>query len=102
MKTLLFLVSLMLPLAASAQSRDKLVDQYSDFAGSKSNSEALVDGLRNGTQVKLSDGKTTTTFTPPTGKMGNGNVHIALALAQEDLKKQGITNPTNAQLKTEM
>ncbi len=99
MKAFMTLVFLALPLAALAQSREKLVDQFSDFSGSKANSQALVDGLRNGTQVKLSDG---TTFTPPTGKMGNGNVRIALAIAQEDLKKQGITNPTPEQLKAEL
>ena len=99
MKALLMLALLALPLAANAQSRDKLVDQYSDFAGSKANSTSLVDGMRNGTQVKFSDG---TTFTPPTGKMGNGNVHIALAMAQEDLKKQGITKPTPSELRDEL
>ena len=39
--------------------------------------------MRNGTQVTLtsSDGKTTS-FTPPTGKMGYGEVNISLALAE--------------------
>lgn len=101
-KTILVLLFSTLPLAASAQSREKLADQYSAFAGSEANSQSLVNGLRNGTEVTLTNGSTTTTFTPPTGKMGNGNVHIALALAQTDLKQQGITNPTNEQLKTEM
>jgi len=50
--------------------------------------------------VKLTSGSTTTSFTPPTGKMGNGNVNIALALADASLKQQGITNPTPDQLKT--
>ena len=36
----------------------------------------------------------------PTGKMGNGSVNNALLLAQESLKKQGISNPTPDQLKT--
>jgi hypothetical protein len=34
--------------------------------------------------------------------MGNGNVKIALALAEADLKKQGVANPTPAQIKAEM
>src|SRR5205085_12152391 len=88
--------------AAWPENRDQLVKDFSDFAGSEANSKSLVDGLRDGKEVKLSDGKTTTTFTPPTGKMGNGNIKIALALAEADLKKQGVANPTPAQIKAEM
>lgn len=104
LRTTLVLVLLALPLAAWPQSRDRLVENYGDLAGSKENSGSLVDGLRDGKQVTLksADGKTTTTFTPPTGKMGNGNIKIALNLAEADLKKQGITNPTNEQLKAEL
>jgi hypothetical protein len=93
-------VLLALPLAVHAQSESRLVERYETLAGSDANAKSLVTGLRDGTQVTLSDGKTTATFTPPTGKMGNGNVNIALALAQESLKQQGITNPTPDQLKT--
>ena len=91
---------LALPLAARAQSESKLVDEYKTLAGSEANAKSLVSGLRDGKQVTLTDGKTTTTFTPPTGKMGNGSVDNALLLAQESLKKQGITNPTPDQLKS--
>jgi len=91
--------ALLLPLAAPAQTNDKLVERYSAFAGSEQNSKALVTGLRNGTDIELSaDGKTTT-IDPPTKKMGGGNVNIALALAEASLKQQGITNPTPDQLK---
>jgi hypothetical protein len=93
---------LALPLVARAETGDQLATQYSAFAGSDANSKSLVDGLRDGKQVTLTDGKTSTTFTPPTGKMGFGNVKIALALAEADLKKQGVTQPTPAQLKAEM
>jgi hypothetical protein len=41
---------------------------------------------------------TTVTYDPPTGKMGWGNVKIALALAQASLANAGITKPTAAQL----
>ncbi len=91
---------LALPLAGRAQSEAQLVDQYKTFAGSDANATALVNGLRDGKAVTLSDGKTSTSFTPPTGKMGNGNVNIALALAEASLKEKGITNPTPDQLKT--
>ena len=100
----LLLTLLALPLAATADSRDQLVKEYSDFAGSEANSKSLVDGLRSGKEVTLTnaDGTSTATFTPPTGTMGNGNVKIALAIAEADLKKQGITDPTPEQLKAEM
>ena len=101
-RTIVLLALLALPFAAWPENRDQLVKDYSDFAGSDTNSKSLVDGMRNGKEVTLTDGKTTAKFTPPTGKMGNGNIKIALALAEADLKKQGIANPTPEQLKTEM
>ena len=91
---------LALPLAGRAQSETQLVDKYTTFAGSDANAKSLVTGLHDGREVKLTSGSTTTSFTPPTGKMGNGNVNIALALADASLKQQGITNPTPDQLKT--
>jgi hypothetical protein len=99
---MVLLALLALPFAAWPENRDQLVKEYSGLAGSDANSKSLVDGLRDGKEVKLTDGKTTTTFTPATGKMGYGNVKIALAIAEADLKKQGITNPTPEQLKAEM
>ncbi len=87
---------LALPLAASSQSKDQLIEKYTPLAGSPANATSLVNGLRDDKEVNLSGTK----FTPPTRKMGNGNVNIALALAQAELKKQGITNPTPEQLKT--
>ena len=70
------------------------------LADDHANAKSLVTGLHDGREVKLTSGSTTTSFTPPTGKMGNGNVNIALALADASLKQQGITNPTPDQLKT--
>ena len=101
-RTIVLMALFAAPFAAWAENRDQLVKEYSDFAGSEANSRSLVDGLRNGKEVKLTDGKTTTTFTPATGKMGNGNVKIALSLAEANLAKRGITDPTPAQLKAEM
>jgi hypothetical protein len=100
LSTLALLFTLALPLASFAQSETKLLDRYKTLAGSDANAKSLVDGLRDGKEVTLTSGTTSTTFTPPTGKMGNGNVNIALALADESLKKQGITNPTPDQLKS--
>ncbi len=88
---------LALPLAAISETSstdgkeaDRLITEYTSLAGSQQNATSLVDGLRSGGQVTLtsSDGKTTT-FTPPTGKMGYGEVNISLALAEKLLS----TNP---------
>ena len=85
----------------------RLSTEFADFAGSDTNSQALVTGLRDGTAVTLddvttnADGTTTTTsttFTPATGQMGYGNVKIALSLAEATLAKSGITDPTAAEL----
>jgi hypothetical protein len=84
--------------AKTTESADRLIQKYAPLAGSEDNAKSLVTGLRDGTAVKLSSGGTSTSFTSPTGKMGYGNVNIALSLAQASLKQQGITNPTSAQL----
>jgi len=81
----------------------KIASDFGDFAGSTSNADALVGGLRNGIAVTLSstDAKgvtTSTTFTPPTGKMGYGNVYTSLALAKQQLVGLGITDPTAQQI----
>jgi hypothetical protein len=86
---------------------DRISSDFSTFAGSTQNSDALVSGLRNGTSVTLTatDAKgttTSTTFTPPTGKMGYGNVYTSLALAKQNLAAAGITNPTPEQLQASL
>ena len=86
----------------TAQATDALGDLFSTFAGSEDNAEALITGLHNGTAVDLTttvDGQTaTSTITPATSKLGYGNVFLTLALAQEELTKLGITQPTSAQI----
>lgn len=80
----------------------KLATQYSDLAGSTENANALVVGLRDAQPVTLvaSVGSTSpsATFTPATSKLGYGSINTALSLAQAELAKQGITNPTPEQL----
>jgi hypothetical protein len=95
---LAFIAATLVALPAFAQSQEQLVSRYTAFAGSKENASSLVTGLRDGKQVTLTRGTTKETFTPPTGKMGYGNVDNALALAEASLAKQGIKNPTPAQL----
>ena len=93
-----------LPLTAPAhqkdagQADDRLVDKFTRFAGSKSNAEALVNGLRNDQEVKLTSAQGSASFTPKTDKMGFGNVNIALSLAKATLAEQGIKRPTPAQI----
>jgi hypothetical protein len=81
---------------------NRLATRYTTLAGSQQNITSLVNGLHNGTSVTLTSisggTSSSTTFTPPTGKMGYGSVDISLALAQAELAKLGITNPTPAQL----
>src|SRR5512146_3278639 len=81
----------------------KISSAFSTSAGSTSNSDPLVTGLRNGTPITLTatngQGVTSSdTFSPPTGKMGYGNVFISLALAKQQLANEGITDPTPQEL----
>lgn len=85
----------------------KISSDFKTFAGSTTNSDALVNGLRQGTPITLtstsSTGTTTSnTFTAPTGKMGYGNVFITLSLAQQQLANAGITQPTNQQIQASL
>jgi hypothetical protein len=85
-----------------AKVTETMADEFATFAGSEANAQALVTGLRTGDEVTLTstvNGQvTTTTFTPATSLKGYGNVFISLALAQQELTAQGITNPTAADL----
>jgi len=86
---------------------DKISSDFNSFLGA--DSKAVVTGLRNGTPIALTTTTpgatpgappitTTTTITPPTGKMGFGNVFISLALAKQELSQLGIAQPTPQQL----
>jgi len=82
----------------------RISSDFNAFAGSTANSSSLVSGLRNGSPVTIAstDAKgvvTETTFAPPTGKMGYGNVFISLGLAQQQLTNLGITQPTSTQIR---
>jgi hypothetical protein len=85
----------------------KISGTFSSFLGS--DSTAVVTGLRNGTPITLTSTTpaatpgtaptvTTTVITPPTGKMGYGNVFTSLALAKQQLGQIGISQPTPEQL----
>ena len=81
----------------------RISSDFLQFSGSSANADGLVGGLRAGTPITLSstDAKgvtTSTTFTPPTGKMGYGNVYTSLALAKQQLAGLGITDPSAQQI----
>jgi len=84
----------------------RISSDFSAFAGSSANADALVTGLRNGSSITLTSTgtgtPTSTTFTPPTGKMGYGNVYTSLALAKQQLAGAGITEPTAQQLQASL
>ena len=89
-KPLLVLFFALLPFAAQAQSESQLTEKYASLAGSEASARILITGLREGTDFKIGS----TSFDPPTGKLGYGNVNIALALAQKSL----LENPSPEQL----
>jgi hypothetical protein len=83
----------------------QLASRYANFAGSQDNATSLITGLRSGTPFTLISTDTTgttaqTTITPATGSLGYGEVNTALALAQAELTKYGITDPTPQQIET--
>ena len=83
------------------QESTRLRGEFSSFAGSDTNAQALVTGLRNGSAIILQNADGTSSATaiqPVTGKLGYGNVKIALSLAEASLAKAGITNPTAEQI----
>jgi hypothetical protein len=89
----------------------KIGGEFNSFLGSNSNT--VVNGLRNGSPITLTTTTltpsntpgaapipttTTTIINPPTGKMGYGNVFTSLALAKQQLGQLGISQPTPEQL----
>lgn len=89
----------------TAQVQSRIASDFTAFAGSETNAQSLVTGLRSGTPITLttasSAGGTSTTaltFDPPTRPMGHGNVFISLALAKQQLASYGITAPTAQQI----
>jgi hypothetical protein len=90
--------------SATSTPATNISNEYSYFLKNV-NSQQVVNDLRNGqwhtSTIDPQTNTTTTTTQPlPTGKMGFGNVKISLALAQQSLSQQGITQPTSQQLYT--
>lgn len=82
------------PLADAAQMA-RLVETFSDFAGSAQNAQNLAEGLHNGTAITLMDpSNAPKSFNPVTKPMAWREVKIALAIAQAELANAGIAQPT--------
>jgi hypothetical protein len=92
----------------------QLIERYSASAGSPANAKSLVNGLRTKTEITLVGASTKTvctpkgctsggtemvTFYPPTDPMGWGNVDIALALMEADVKANNVTTFTPQHIK---
>jgi hypothetical protein len=80
----------------------RLTSQYSEWAGGKSNADALIAGLRNGSPVTIvtngSDKSVSIAGFTPAASMSYGNVGTALSNAQRSLARIGITKPTADQI----
>ncbi len=104
------MVALAAPASATGatHAEEKIASEFAIFAGSQENARSLMTGLRNGGEVTLatplssSPTGASTTFSPPTRPMGNGNVRISLALAQEQLIRLGVTHPTAEQVRASL
>ena len=91
-------------MAASAPASDamRLSSQYSEWAGGKSNADALVAGLRNGAPITLvtngPDRSVSIAGFTPAAPMSYGNVSAALSGAQRSLGRVGIAKPNAEQI----
>jgi hypothetical protein len=79
---------------AHADSRDMLIQKFTPLAGSEANAKILIGGLQAGQEFSLEG----TTFKTPTGKLGNGELNIALSLTEAKLRRDGVLHPTSEQL----
>ena len=80
----------------------RLASQYTDWAGGKSNAEALVTGLRAGTPITIvtngGDRSVSIAGFTPTTAMSPNAVASALASAQRSLARMGISRPSAEQI----
>ncbi len=88
--------------AAPKEAAARVSASFEALAGSEDNAVNLVEGLRAGSEITLTteiDGQAVQrTFQPVTGGQGYGEVLISLSLAERELAKAGITDPTPAQI----
>lgn len=90
--------------AVSSGDASRLSSQYATWAGSKSNADSLVSGLRNGSSVTLvtvnrDRTRTIAGFTAQT-RMSPEEVSAALASAKSSLSRMGIRQPSADQIQS--
>ena len=91
-------------MAATAPAGDstRIISQYSSWAGSRANSEALVNGLRHGTTITLvttsPDHTVSLAGFTPAGALGEDEIGRALSGAQRTLHRLGVVHPTAEQI----
>lgn len=75
-----------------------------DFSGyyGTDNAQALTSGLRSGKEIQLVGADGSQTSIPQRAPMGNGNVYISMALAQQRLTAAGINQPSATQIQAAM
>ena len=91
--------------AALEEPHARIINEFSELAGSEANARSLVAGLRQGSEITLTvpakggQPGMATRFTPPTRPLDYGDVRISLALARGQLAQLGIDRPTPTQIK---
>ena len=100
--SLVFAANAMAASAPAPTEATRLASQYSDWAGSRSNAEALITGLRNGAPVTIvtnsPDRSVSIAGFTPASAMSYGNVASALSGAQHSLARLGIRKPNAEQI----
>jgi hypothetical protein len=92
------------PALVSAKTDDlgRLSSQYTVWAGGKSNADALITGLRNGSAITLvttaPDQSVSLAGFTPAQPMTPAQIRSALASAQQSLAKYGIARPNAEQI----
>ena len=80
---------------ANAVAMSRLVEAFAAFAGSPENAQSLVEGLHNGTVIRLIGiDDSQRRFSPATKPMSWDDVKIALALANAELGSADLFSPT--------
>ena len=87
---------------APATEATRITNEYSDWAGGRSNAESIVAGLRNGGPVTIvtnsPDRRVSIAGFTPASSMSYGHVASALAGAQHSLSRLGIRKPNAEQI----
>ena len=94
------LIAVTTPMSAAGESR--LASEYATWAGGRTNADALVKGLRNGSSIMLSTVGpdrvlSLAGFTPP-ARLSDEEVAAALAQARASLRGLGIQRPSADQI----